>query len=60
MMPYTRTRGALAFFRGAGYSVKFRDPIDNDQIMDLTIAQCKVNATRQNKIILFDRQVESE
>jgi len=50
----------FSVFRGASCSVKFRDPIDNDQVIDLTIARCKVNATRQNKIILFDRQIESE
>ena len=49
----------FTFFRGASCSVKFRHPIDNDQTSHLAIARCKVNATRQNKIIMFDRQIES-
>jgi hypothetical protein len=43
-----------AFFRGASCSVKFRDPTDNSQMVDLTIARCKVNATHKNKRFLFD------
>jgi hypothetical protein len=35
--------------------VKFHDPIDNGQAIDLIIAWCKVNATTKNKKVLFDR-----
>jgi len=32
----------------------WRDPIDNDQMIDLAITRCKVNATKKNKRVLFD------
>ena len=32
----------------------WRDPIDNGQMIDLTITWCKVNAPKKNKRVLFD------
>jgi hypothetical protein len=47
-------RGALAvFFRGASCSVKFREPIGHDRIIDLSTRRCKVNAGNKNKRVLF-------
>jgi hypothetical protein len=39
---------ALWLFAAQASTSNLRDPIDNDRIIDLTIAGCKVNAT--NKI----------
>lgn len=39
-------RGALAFFLGASCSVKFGDGINDDRVIDVTIARCKVNAAK--------------
>jgi hypothetical protein len=36
-----------SFFRGASCSIKFRDPIDSSQMIDLAITWCKVNATKK-------------
>jgi hypothetical protein len=46
---FLRIRGALAFFRGASCSVKFREPIRYDRIVDVTTSRSKVNAGNKNK-----------
>jgi hypothetical protein len=50
-------RGALAFFRGASYSVKSRDPIQKtDRMVDFAMAWRGVNATNKNKTVLIERE----
>jgi hypothetical protein len=42
-------------FRGASYSVKSRDPIQHDRMIDFAIGRLSVNAANKNKRILIGR-----
>jgi len=52
--PTKTIRGALAFFRGASCSIKTRDPIKQDRMIDFAIARRIVNAANKNKRILVE------
>jgi hypothetical protein len=54
--PTKTLRGALAFFRGASCSIKSRDPIKQDRMIDFAIARRIVNAANKNKRVLFERR----
>jgi hypothetical protein len=53
--PTKALRGALAFFRGASCSIKTRDPIKQDWMIDFATARRIVNAATKNKRILVER-----
>jgi hypothetical protein len=52
--PTKTLRGALAFFRGASCSIKSRDPIKHDRMMDFAMRRRIVNAANKNKRILVE------
>jgi hypothetical protein len=52
--PTKTLRGALAFFRGASCSIKSRDPIKQDRMIDFATARRIVNAANKNKRILVE------
>jgi hypothetical protein len=52
--PTKTIRGALAFFRGASCSIKTRDPIKQDWMIDFATARRIVNAANKNKRILVE------
>jgi hypothetical protein len=52
--PTKTLRGALAFFRGASCSIKSRDPIKQDRMMDFAMPRRIVNAANKNKRILVE------
>src|ERR1700683_3073041 len=54
--PTKTLRGALAFFRGASCSIKSRDPIKQDRMIDFATARRIVNAATKNKRILVARR----
>jgi hypothetical protein len=54
--PTKTIRGALAFFRGASCSIKTRDPIKQDRMIDFATARLIVNAANKNKRISFERR----
>ena len=54
--PTKTLRGALAFFRGASCSIKTRDPLKQDRMIDFAIARRIVNAANKNKRFSFERR----
>jgi hypothetical protein len=54
--PTKTLRGALAFFRGASCSIKTRDPIKQDRMIDFATPPRIVNAANKNKRVLFERR----
>jgi hypothetical protein len=52
--PTKTLRGALAFFRGASCSIKTRDPIKQDRMIDFATPRRIVNAANKNKRILVE------
>jgi hypothetical protein len=52
--PTKTLRGALAFFRGASCSIKSRDPIKHDRMMDFAMRRRIVNAANKNKRVSFE------
>jgi hypothetical protein len=54
--PTKTFRGALAFFRGASCSIKTRDPIKQDRMIDFATGRRIVNAANKNKRVLVERR----